>query len=434
MAFGDFFKNPFGRQKGRNEVGEQREFQDVNHPLISSASGLANTGISVNERSSLTISTYFACLSIVGNTVAYLPKQIRKRTASGSEVDRDHDQYLKVSKYPNDFQTGTTFWREFSDNKKNWGNGLAIMVRDSLNGRPKAYLNLKPRYARPIFSDGELFIHYDHKLPNGVELKGGERAIPYRDVIHVPNFPGETSMGGIWGRSQISVAREALGLGKAGEVAAASFLKNEGLFNKYLATQTSITKEQRTLLKKSIKEVQGAMNAGQWPLLDMGIELKGSSMPLKDFDFLTSRKFSVEEIARFFTFSALHKLGHLDKMSFNNIYQMSIEFVQVTMIPETKPLEEELARKILRPAEMRNDSHFVNWEYKGLLQSDPEKRAELLRMFFEAGMPPNQILKLEDQDPIGPEGNLSYVMTNRMPMSESQEYWKSMTDKNNARK
>lgn len=431
MAFGDFVKNLFGG-RGDISIGEKREFEDFTHPLIATHSDWANSGVSVNEKSSLTISTFFACLSIIGNTLAYLPKQIRRRTAHGSEVDRGHDQHLLLSKYPNSWQTATTFWREFSDNKKVWGNGLAYMDRDITSGRPKAYYNLQPRLAKPVFVDGELFIYYDHELPNGIRLK--DKSIPYSDVIHVPNFPGRTTMGGIWGASQLSVARDSMSLGKAGESAAASYFKNGGLFDKYLSTDLALNATQREIVKESLKAYQGAKNAGKMPLLDMGITVEGLNMPLGDFDLINSRKFSVEEIARFFTFSALHKIGHLDKMSFNNIYQMSIEFVQTTMIPETKPIEEELSRKILRPAEIAGDTHYINWEYKGLLQSDPAKRADLLRMFFESGMPPNQILKIEDQDPIGPEGDIGFVMTNRMPLKQSPEYWESMIAKNIGKK
>jgi len=391
---------------------------------------LSTNGVpAITQKSATSISTYFGCLSIIANTFAYIPKGVRKKTNGGSEVDTDHDQHKLISKRPNPWQSAFSFWKEFEENKKNWGNGLALIKREPHRGRPIEYINLRPRYAKPAFSNGELFIEYKEKLPNGELIPNG--VIPYRDVIHVPNFGAyyNDELGCIWGKSQISVAKTTLGIAKNSEVALESFLTNGGLFDKFLTTDLVLTKEQREVLKESIKGIRGAAKAGKMGVFDAGLEIKGLPMPFKDFAFLSANEFNVEEIARFFTFSALHKLGHLGKMSFNNIYQMSIEFVQTTMIPESKPIEEELAYKVLRPEEYEK-THYVNWEWKGLLQADPEKRKELLQMFWGMGVPANELMKIEDMNPIGPAGDQSYVQSAFMPADLSHDYWKSQISKN----
>lgn len=389
-----------------------------------------NGSASINHRTASSVSTYFACLSIISNTFAYIPKGVRRITNGGSELDTEHDQHVLISKRSNPWQSAFTFWKEFQENKKNWGNGIAYIDREQYTGRPKAYINMMPQLCKPGFSNGELFIKYDGKLPDGRRF---EEPIPYKDVIHVPNFGAKYNdeIGAIWGRSQISVANESLSIGKNSETALNSFLTKGGLFDKFLNTEQVLTTEQRKVLKESLKELRGAVKAGLMPIFDAGLEIKGLPMPFKDFAFLSANEFNVEEIARFFTFSALHKLGHLGKMSFNNIYQMSIEFVQTTMLPESKPIEDELAYKVLRPDEYRQGTHFVNWEWKGLLQADPDKRKELLQMLWGMGVPTNEILKIEDMNPIGPVGDKSFIQSGFMPADKSDAYWDSQIYRNN---
>ena len=214
-----------------------------------SAFDLSQNGIpAINHRTASSVSTYFACLSIIANTFAYIPKGVRKIMPGGSELDTSHDQHKLISKRPNPWQSAFTFWKEFEENKKNWGNGLALIKREKHRGRPIQYINLQPKHAKPKFIDGNLWILYSGKLPNGEQIQ----AIPYSDVIHVPNFGAHYSdeLGCIWGKSQISVAKTTLGIGKSSEVALDSFLRNGGLFDKFLSTDLVLTTEQRKVLKE----------------------------------------------------------------------------------------------------------------------------------------------------------------------------------------
>jgi len=371
-------------------------------------------GVSITADSSLTFSTFFDCLDIIATHVGYLPKQIRRRTDRGSELDKRHDQYTLIHSYPNPWQNSFNFWREFIYNQVLWGNGLALIQRK--DGRPVAYLNLNPQYCEPVWEGGELFIVYQGKLINEQAVK---EPIPYRDVIHIPNSPG------IWGKSTVSIARDTIGLGKASENVTGKFFKDYGFMARYFKHPSRLSDKQRGVIVESLKKYRE--RPWSMPLLDEGMSIEGVNMPIGDFEFLATRKFTVEDMARFFRFSALHKLGHLERMSFNNIYEMAIEFRQTTLLPYTYAIEQELARKTLKKSEINGDTHFYKWEYKGLLQADLDKTGEFFRtMFNTASMSPNEMLAKMDMDGIGSEGDRRYVMANMIPAELAIDYWKSI--------
>lgn len=321
------------------------------------------------------------------------------------------------------------FWQEFAFNRFHKGNGLAwLQGVESPSGRPTAYYNIDPRKAVPEFQDGDLFIKIEGTLPHGKEI--GTR--PYREFLHVPNDIGtKTDLGFMWGEPVYEFAREAIGLGLASEEIVGNFIKKEGFLHRYFTTDKPLTREQRQILQESLKDYRpGGVRADQMPLLDAGLKIDGKALSISDIEPDELRKFMVEEGARFHIFPALFKLGHHERSNFANAFQASVEFRDTTAIPDILPIISECNYKLLRRREFEQDSHFIHFETKGLLQSDPQQRAEFHQTMANIGaLSPNEALNIEDMDTAGPAGDQRFIMSNMIPLELVQEYWQSIINR-----
>jgi HK97 family phage portal protein len=382
----------------------------------------------VNDQSSLKSSAYFSSLIVICNTVSILPKTVHRRTDTGSEKDKSHDQYRLINKRANPYQSSSSFWKEFSFNRKHRGNGTAWLEGvDTRAGRPIAYWNLNPNKVEIDFQGTDLMWRYLDKLPDKRKVEGWRH---YRELLHVPNDVGVFgSMGGLWGQPTINFAAESIQLDLLAERSTSSYLKNNGIVRQYFKHPMNLTKEQRSQLAAQLKEYgTGGARENQKPLLDGGMSLESVNANLADVDMDSLRRLSLETEARFNTFPALFKIAHHDRSNFANAYQAAIEFVTVSMLPITQAYQEELDYKVLRSSE--EDTHFVNFEYKTLLQAEPDKQAEFLRSVFNmGGVKPNTIAELLDMPTMGDSGEETYIMNNMIPTRLVDEYWRSIMNK-----
>lgn len=384
--------------------------------------------LTVNDQSSLKSSSYFSSLVVICNTVSILPKTIHIRTDRGSEKDVNHDQYYLINKRPNRYQSSSSFWKEFAFNRKHRGNGTAFLEGvASRSGRATAYWNLNPLHVVVDFQQGDAMWKYDAKLPDGRVISGWR---PWRELLHVPNDVGITGdMGAIWGQPTINFAKESIQLDLVAERATSTYLKKGGIVKDYFAHPKDLTKQQRIEIAESLKEYgPGQKRQDQKPLMHGGMKMEALNINMNDIDLDGVRTMSIENEARFNIFPALFKIAHHDRSNFANAYQAAIEFVTVSMLPITQAFQEELDYKVLRTSEA--ESHFVNFEYKTLLQAEPEKQAEFLRSVFNmGGVTPNTVSQLLDMPTLGPSGDETYIMNNMIPTRLVEEYWQTMINK-----
>jgi len=148
---------------------------------------------------------------------------------------------------------------------------------------------------------------------------------------------------------------------------------------------------QRTL------ECKYGENAWQTAVLEDGLTWKNVSMSNEDSQFLESGKFSVEEIARFFRMPP-HKIQLMDKATFSNIEQQSLEFVTDTMMPWFVRWELNLSRQLIDPAEQ--DELFLEFLIEGLLRGDSKARSEFYKSAILTGwMSRNEARVKENMNP-----------------------------------
>ena len=133
--------------------------------------------------------------------------------------------------------------------------------------------------------------------------------------------------------------------------------------------------------------------------------------------FLETRKFQIDEIARIFRVPP-HMVGDLEKSSFSNIEQQSLEFVKYTLEPWIVRWEQSLNRALLSDSEKA--TYFVKFNVDGLLRGDYQSRMNGYATARQNGwMSANDIRELENLDRISPElGGDLYLINGNMTKLE----------------
>ena len=166
----------------------------------------------------------------------------------------------------------------------------------------------------------------------------------------------------------------------------------------------------------------GSSNAGRVAVLEEGMKYTPISISPEQAQFLETRKFQINEIARIFRIPP-HMVGDLEKSSFSNIEQQSLEFVKYTLDPWVIRWEQSLMRALLSNDEKKE--YFIKFNLEGLLRGDYESRMKGYSIGRQNGwMSANDIRELENLDRISREdgGDLYLVNGNMLPLRDAGAY------------
>ena len=234
------------------------------------------------------------------------------------------------------------------------------------------------------------------------------------DVLHIPGL----GFDGLVGYSPIAMAKNAIGLAIAAEEYGAKFYANG-------ATPSGILEHPGTLKDPSrVREswqatFGGSSNANKVAVLEEGMKYTPISIAPNEAQFLETRKFQIDEIARIFRVPP-HMVGDLDKSSFSNIEQQSLEFVKYTLDPWVARWEQSMVRALLTPEEKKR--YFFKFNVDGLLRGDYQSRMNGYATARQNGwMSANDIRELENMDRIPEElgGNLYLVNGNMTKLQDA---------------
>ena len=154
-------------------------------------------------------------------------------------------------------------------------------------------------------------------------------------------------------------------------------------------------------------------------VLEEGMKYQQIGIPPEEAQFLETRKFQINEIARLYRIPP-HMVGDLEKSSFSNIEQQSLEFVKYTLDPWVIRWEQALMRSLLLPEEKKK--YFIKLNVDGLLRGDYQSRMNGYATARQNGwMSANDIREMEDLNPIPEEegGNLYLVNGNMVRLTDT---------------
>ena len=246
-----------------------------------------------------------------------------------------------------------------------------------------------------------IYSRYDEANPHIKEQ--GDIILSAEQVLHIPGL----GFDGLVGYSPIAMAKNAIGISLACEDYGASFFGNGASPSGVLEHPGVIKNPER--VRDAWHNAYGGRNAHKVAVLEEGMKFTPIAIPNNEAQFLETRKFQIEEIARLYRVP-LHMIGDLDHATFSNIEQMSLEFVMYTLSPWLVRWEQSLMKALLSDSE--KGKYFIKFNVEGLLRGDYASRMSGYATARQNGwMSANDIRELEDMNMIPEElgGNLYLV-------------------------
>lgn len=392
-----------------------------NHTIGSSCSflfGPTSSGRPVTERSAMQMTAVYSCVRILAEAIAGLPLHVyRLKDGGGKEKAVDHSLYRLLHDEPNPEMTSFVFRETLMTHLLLWGNAFAQIVRNGL-GEVIGLYPLQPNrmsVGRDLDTK-QLYYEYQTSWDEPAGQYQTIRLTP-KDVLHVPGL----GFDGLVGYSPIAMAKNAIGLAQATEDYGASFFANGAAPGGVLEHPGTI-KDPSRVRESWQKTFGGARNGNKVAVLEEGMKYTPISVSPEQAQFLETRKFQLNEIARIFRIPP-HMIGDLEKSSFSNIEQQSLEFVKYTLDPWVIRWEQAITKTLLNPHEKQQ--LLVKFNVEGLLRGDYQSRMEGYAVARQNGwMSANDIRELENLDRIetADGGDLYLVNGNMLPLPMAGAY------------
>ena len=369
--------------------------------------GRTNAGVYINPDEALKASAVWACIYYLSTSVAKVPWRV------GAEIDgggfnlmRSHpvDRVVRSRPCPD---MGSYSWRQAQlALALRYGNAYAEIVRDQ-RGLAAELWPIHPERVQVLRAvDGGLV--YRVRATAG----GGQVDLDPMDVFHIRGF-GE----GPIGYNVIEYAAQSIGWARATEIFGATFFGEGANPSMVVEVPGKLTAAAMEIMRDELDKLYRGPKGRRTFIADNGMKAQPVAVPPDNAQFIETRQHQVEEICRWFNVPP-HKIMHLLRATFSNIEQQSIDVVGDSILPWVRILEEESEYKLFGPNNRLNLTTKLN--LKGLMRGDSAARvAYYLGRWQTGSMTINDILRAEDENPIGPEGDVRFVPLNYQPLQQA---------------
>ena len=366
---------------------------DPNHWILQRVSHSTSAGVTVTAQTALQTSAVFSCVRVLAETIASLPLKIYRRQPDGGKKEApNHPLYALLNRVgPNPWQTAPEFWEMMCGHNALRGNAYAYKVRNGA-GQYSGLVPLNPANMQvdvriEDFEEPQIVYKYT------VDGKGQPVDIPADDVWHLKGI----STDGFIGLSPLNLAREAIGLSLAAESHGSVYFKNGARPSGVAQYPGKLKEDAYERFRKSIQENISGDNKFKVLLLEMGATWSQIGLSNEDSQFLETRQFQVEDIARIFRVPAI-LIGHPDKAStYASAEQFMISFVVHTIRPWLVRIEKSISKHLLSD---ERQTYFAEFKIDGLLRGDSKSRAEFYASAIQnLWMNSNEVRALENMDP-----------------------------------
>ena len=377
--------------------------------------GGSTAGKAVNERSAMQMTAVYSCVRILSEAIAGLPLHLYMYTEDGNKVKAvEHPLYRLLHDEPNPEMSSFVFRETLMTHLLLWGNAYSQIIRNGKGEIVALYPLMPNKMTVDRDASGKLYYSYQRSNEEAIQSKDSKVILKPSDVLHIPGL----GFDGLVGYSPIAMAKNAIGMAIACEEYGAKFFSNGAAPGGVLEHPGTIKDPQR--IRDSWQSTFGGSgNANKIAVLEEGMKFTPIGIAPEQAQFLQTRKFQIDEIARIFRVPP-HMVGDLDKSSFSNIEQQSLEFVKYTLDPWVVRWEQSIARSLLIPEEKK--TYFAKFNLDGLLRGDYQSRMQGYAIGRQNGwMSANDIRELENLDLIPDEegGNLYLINGNMLPLQNA---------------
>lgn len=363
---------------------------------------LSRAGVSIDENEAVKVAAVYACVNLISNHVGTINTHLYRRKGRGKERATEHPLYNVLRWQPNPEMTAMDFKKVMQAYRELWGNAYAEIVRNR-RGEVVSLWPIPPDVVEKKRTEsGDLY--YVVRTQDGQDV-----ILPEANVFHLRGLGN-----GIEGSRFIELARGAISLAMATEEYGSKFFEHGASASGIVEHAASLSDEAFNRFKDSFNAgYSGLSNAHRILFLEQGNKFHQLTVPNDNAQFIESRKFQIEEIARLFGVP-LHKIAMLDKATNNNIEHQGIEYVQDCLEPRCTQWEQEARRQLL--GKKNQTVMFVKFNLGKLMRGDTKTRAEYYNTMRQNGvMSANDIRESEDMDPIPEEkGGDEYLVNGNM--------------------
>ncbi len=377
--------------------------------------GPTTSGKIVNEFTAMQTTAVYSCVRILAEAVASLPLHVYRYKENGKERVYNHNLYHILHNEPNTEMSSFVFRETLMSHLLIWGNAYAQIIRDGAGRVVALYPLLPNKMAVSRDKNGEIYYIYTTTSDENPNFKDyGSVVLRKQDVLHIPGL----GFDGLVGYSPIAMAKNAVGMTIATEEYGASFFAN-GANPGGVLEHPGVLKDPKKVRDSWNEVYRGTANAHKIAVLEEGMKYQQIGIPPEEAQFLETRKFQINEIARLYRIPP-HMVGDLEKSSFSNIEQQSLEFVKYTLDPWVIRWEQAMQRSLLLPKEKQE--FFIRLNVDGLLRGDYQSRMNGYSVARQNGwLSSNDIREMEDMNPIPDEegGNLYLINGNMTKLKDA---------------
>lgn len=329
----------------------------------------------VSPDAAMRLSVAFSCIRILTETIGSLPVQIfEKKQSSADAVEvKDHPLAFIFQRSPNSYMTSVDLIESIALALCQNGNFYGRKETDK-KGEVVSINPYDPMTVTPKFVNGDVMFH--------IWENGRREELPRDKVWQVRGFGNDPLVG----LSPLACAARVVDVAKTAENFAARFFEQGGMPSGIVTVDKFLNKEQRAIARDNLQQMMGGLgNAHRFALFEGGMKpVEWHAMPPEDMQLLLTRKFDIQQICRFYRISP-HMVADLDRATFSNIEQLSLEFVQYTLLPYFRRIESSASRWLFMPGNDRL-TYSMKFNYEGLLRADSTARAAFISSMVQNGI------------------------------------------------
>lgn len=379
-----------------NPKSEARSLENPNTPIdannISDLIGdsyRSISGTAVSSDSALTLSAVYRAVTLLSGTIAALPWHVYLVDKQGNtELAQSHPLYYLLHDAPHHLHSSYKFREAMMSHVLLVdGNFYAIINRNGFSNKVESLRLIdNPRGVVPVLTASDQLFYF---------VPGYNEPFPARDIFHVAGF----GFDGIKGKAPLKIAREAFGMGLTLQEFGQRFFQNGSHIGGVVESPSVMTEPQYERFKTSwAKAYRSVLKTGETAILEGGAKFNRIGIAPEEAQFLQSRKFSIDEVARIFGLPP-HMLAQMDGATFSNIEHQGIELVQYTLLQWCRNIESEVSRKLVSTTE--RGIIYSSFNLDGLLRGDSSSRATYLNTLVQAGIyTRNEARALENRNKI----------------------------------
>lgn len=387
--------------KVKNEIytGDRNWFNTMFNPDMSSQ---------ISEDTAIKTSEVFTCIKVLADDIAKYPISVKRKEKNKLTTESTHPVHIILNKQPNPHMTPFVWKRLMIFQMMLYGNAYNIIMRNS-RGEVSELLPLNPlTTSKQYDTDKQKYMYF-------TTINGKSYLLDTDDVLHFL----ELSFDGHVGLSPIEVIRENLATNIGGNKHQSKFYQKSAIPRGILKSAEIVNPDNKRKLREAWYEVN---NDEDVAIVDGGLDFTTISVPQKDAQFIESMKFNKLQIAGIYKVPP-HKIGELDRATFSNIEQQSLQYVINTILPIVTNFEQECNIKLLNIVD-ETSNRYCKFNLEAELRGDSESRAKMYETMQRIGAYDiNTILELEDMALLEDElGNMRFGNLNLVPLEIMKEY------------